>query len=127
MGALQGVSASRLDGVTQLFELDRQQRQLLADVVVQFARDARPLGFLRGDQPAGEIADPGVAAAKLRLALEDALFGLTALSSMHEQTGDEHRLYEQHRDCANDVELVALPGGRLSKLDQWFRPGREPR
>ena len=117
MGALQGVSASRLDGVAQLFELDRQQRQLLADVVVQFARDARPLGFLRGDQTAGEIADPGVAVAKFCLALEDALFGLTALPSMHEQTGDEQRLDQQHRDRADDVELVALPGGRLTKLD----------
>ena len=118
MGALQGVRARRVDGVTKLFELDRQQRQLLADVVVQFARDARPLGFLRGDQPAGEIADPGVAAAKLCLALEDALFGLAALPSVHQQAGDEQRLYQQHRECANDVELVALPGGRLTKLDR---------
>ena len=34
-------------GDRPLFEIDRQQRQPLTDVVVQLARDPRPLGFLR--------------------------------------------------------------------------------
>ena len=38
-------------------EGDRQPGQLLADVVVQVARDTRPLGILGLDQPAGQVPD----------------------------------------------------------------------
>ena len=36
---------------------DRQTGQLLAHVVVQIPRDARPLGILGLDQPAGQMLD----------------------------------------------------------------------
>ena len=41
-------------------EGDRQRRQLLVDVVVQIARDARAFRFLRRYQPSGEAGDFGV-------------------------------------------------------------------
>ena len=45
------VLALVLTGAAQQLEIDRQERHLLADVVVQLARDPGALGFLRVQQP----------------------------------------------------------------------------
>ena len=55
-------------GAAHLVEIHGQQRQLLADVVVQFARDPRTLGLLRVEQSRPEVADPLVARTKTVLA-----------------------------------------------------------
>ena len=40
---------------------DGEGRDALTHIVMQVSSDSRALGFLRGDQPTGEIADTGVA------------------------------------------------------------------
>ena len=48
-------SGTRADA-TELLQVDRQQRQLLAEVIVQLARDAATLVVLRDHQPVGQVA-----------------------------------------------------------------------
>ena len=52
---------SSLGSFRQQLEIDRQQRHLLADVVVQLARNPGALGLLRIEQPRAEVADALVA------------------------------------------------------------------
>ena len=40
---------------TELREVDAEHRQLLAQIVVQFACNPVPLPFLRGNQPSGQV------------------------------------------------------------------------
>ena len=48
---------------------DRQRRDLLTEIIVQLAGDARALDLLRFDQVSGEFADLEVAGLEHRLAL----------------------------------------------------------
>ena len=66
-----------LGRAAEQLEVDLQQRHLLADVIVQLARDPRPFGFLRVQQPRAKIADAFVAAAQLEFAAPHLFFGLT--------------------------------------------------
>ena len=63
-------------------EGDRQAGQLLAHVVVQVARDSRPLGILGLDQPAGQVLDLPVADLEGGPALANPLFGVLALGDV---------------------------------------------
>ena len=42
----------------ELLQLDREQRQLLAQVIVQLPRNAPALLLLRDDQPSAEVGQP---------------------------------------------------------------------
>ena len=53
--------------VFETAEGDRQGRQLLGDVVVQLARDARAFGLLGGDQAARQVFDAVIAFAQCLL------------------------------------------------------------
>ena len=55
-------------GAAYLVEIHGQQRQLLADVVVQFACDPRTLGLLCVEQSRPEVTDPLVARTQTPLA-----------------------------------------------------------
>ena len=48
-------------GAADVVEIHGQQRELLADVVVQFACDPRTLGLLCVEQSRSEVTDPLVA------------------------------------------------------------------
>ncbi len=58
---------------------DRQSGDLLAEIVVQVARDAGALAFLGFNQPSGQLLNLLVAAAQHRPALRHHFFGLPAL------------------------------------------------
>ena len=79
-------------------EGDRQAGELLADVVVQVARDPRPLGVLGLDQPAGQVLDLAIARLERGPALTNPIFGLPALGDV---------------DDAADVARVAAVGCEL--------------
>src|SRR5215472_5448472 len=53
---------------TELIQIDRQYRELLIDVVVQFPRDAGALRILLAEQPSTQMTDSVVAHAQARLA-----------------------------------------------------------
>ena len=108
------------------FEIDREQGDLLADIVVQFAGDARTFGVLGLEQPRPEIADALVAAAQ-RLLDRHAPDLLPAVASVAaaSKPSDEERLGHQHRRCGEDVDLVAVPDGRF--LEEHSRALRHSR
>ena len=54
-----------LDLLSHLIDLDVEQGNFLAEIVVQFARDALALFFLAVEQPAGEVAVQFVGALRL--------------------------------------------------------------
>ena len=60
-------------------EGNRQGRQLLVDIVVQFARDARTLGLLCRNQPSRQILNPSIACPQLGFVLPQRLFGALTL------------------------------------------------
>src|SRR5439155_11141689 len=91
---------------------------LLADVVVQLARDTRALGFLGRDEPCAEIVNALVAGAQLFFASPDLPLGLSPPRPLNEHTGDQRGLREEERRHDEDVELVALPGAGLTKPDE---------
>ena len=91
------------NGVAQLVELDREQRQLLAHVVVQFARDPHALHFLGADETAREVTYPLVAGVELGFAFQEALLGSPSFVALQEQPGDEKGLHEQQRCRADDI------------------------
>src|SRR4051794_30174069 len=63
---------------SHLLEIDLQQRHLLADVVVQLARDPGPLRLLRLQNPATEIANAVETGTQRRFALPRLRLGLPA-------------------------------------------------
>ena len=69
-------SGLRLPGAAHEIEIDQQEHQLLADIVVQVARNPRALGFLRAQQPGAEVANAIVARAQLGPVRAKGLFGL---------------------------------------------------
>ena len=56
-----GATAGGFDRALRDGELDLDRREHLADFVVQLARDAAPLLFLRGDQLRGQALQVGAA------------------------------------------------------------------
>jgi hypothetical protein len=92
-------------------QIDRQQRHLLVDIVVQLARDPGALGFLRQQQSTAEIVNPLVAGAKRGLVFADLDLRPSPHSFLQEQPRDEHRLRDrEHRRQDN---FVAIPSARL--------------
>ena len=69
-----------------------EQRHLLADVVVQLARNPRALGFLRVQQPRAEVADPLVAVRSSAWLPTHLRLGLSPSRPLNEQPGDQRRL-----------------------------------
>lgn len=69
--------------LSQVADIDRDTCQFLADAVVQIARDARPLGFLSCDQPAGEIAVLLVTGSKGSVVGDQDLFDAAASGPLH--------------------------------------------
>src|SRR5215472_12924963 len=59
--------SGQVSGPAKLIEIDLQERKPLNDVVVQFASDASPFGFLLLEQPAAKMVNPLVARTQLRL------------------------------------------------------------
>ena len=72
-------------GDTHPVEIHGQQRQFLADVVVQLARDQRTLGLLRLEQSRPEVADPLVARMETVLASAQIDFGTVPSRSVNKQ------------------------------------------
>ena len=71
--------------VEQELEIHREQGDLLADIVVQFAGEARTFGVLGLEQPRPEIADALVAAAQLLVAATHVLLCLPSHPSLQQQ------------------------------------------
>src|SRR5207249_9165718 len=99
-------------------DVDGHERDLLADVVVQLTRDARPFGLLGPEQPPAQIADSIVACAQLCLTSTRQRLGLAALHRLNEQGPDQGGLCQQDRQRADDVGFVALPDAGLAKPDE---------
>ena len=96
-------------------EIHRQQADLLADVVVQFAGDPRTLRVLGVEQPRPEVVDaPGTAAQRF-FAAAQSIFGRSALPSLRKQAGDEKPLRHQHCRTAQHVDPGPLPHRRLRR------------
>ena len=95
-------------------EIDREQGDLLADVVVQFAGDAGTFGVLGMQQPRrrGRECASNCSAAPLRCRAIDPR--PPAPPSLHEQAGDEEPLRQQHRRGAQDVDPESLPAPTLA-------------
>ena len=81
----------------QQLEIDLQQRHLLADVVVQLARDPRALGFLRVQQPRAEVADSLVAGEQLRLLAVSCSSARRRLTLCTSSPRDQRRLRQKER------------------------------
>ena len=76
---------------------------------------------------AAEIANSLVARAQRRLASAHLLLGLPSSRPLNEQAGDQHRLRQQERQRAEDVEPVAIPDRGLPERDERARQARAPR
>src|SRR5215831_5642062 len=88
--------------LAQQIHLDRQQRQPLAEVVVELARDPPRFVLLRLEQPASQLA-------KLGLAQPQIPFRLPAVPHLNEQGHDQRRLENEERSGADDVPAVQIP------------------
>ena len=109
--------------VPEQFEVDRQERDLLTDVVVQLAGDTRTLDVLFTEQPPAQIADPFVARPQLGLTSARVIFRLSSSRGLHEQSRDQGCLGQQKHYRDDDVGRVAPPDAELSKPDE--RTGRD--
>jgi hypothetical protein len=93
----------------QVTDVHADGGDILAHAVVQLARDARALGFLRGNQPPGKVADPIVTAAEIRFSgLRDA-FGLAPARALRQKAADQNRPDRKECHARDDVPLI-LPG-----------------
>src|SRR5262245_61350861 len=63
-------------------DVDVQERELLAEVVVQLACDASPLGLLSRNQPAGEVLNLQVARSQSGLVSAQCVFRLPSLGNV---------------------------------------------
>jgi hypothetical protein len=77
-----------LNHSSELMEIEIEHGQMLADIVVQLARDASALHFLCGEQPSSQFTDARKARAQLR-------FGPPASGAMHEESDDQAGLHAQ--------------------------------
>ena len=112
--------AGCLADLLELFQPDRQQRQPLTDVVVQFPRDAGPLGFLRLEQPTA------FARAELfgTLALGDVAADGDVVAPVVEGDRFDVELHRKHRSVFSPVDaleqretgLLAEPCDPLERL-----------
>ena len=82
-------------------ERDRQAGELLAQVVVQVARDPRPLDFLGRDQPSGQILNLLMAGLQDRLVLAHRLFGALPFGDVH--LGPDQALQACHPRVASAI------------------------
>jgi hypothetical protein len=111
------LAVGRGDGALDAAQHDRQSGDLLTQVIVQVACEARTLEFLRVDQPADEVLvlfrDHPVA----RLALAQGGFDPAPPDALHDQARDEGRLKQHDAHRRNDVVLVLLPYAGLPEPD----------
>src|SRR5215471_10356442 len=98
-------------------EIEREQRELLAHVVVKLAGDACALGFLRDEQPSAEVAYSFVTRPQFAGTLPREPFRSAASSLLYEQTRDERGLDDERRHRREDVEPVAVPESGLAEKD----------
>ena len=80
---------------THQVEVERQERQSLADVVVQLAGDARAFRVLRPKQAAAEVADPLVADAASPRSRAPAIRPTAALRLRSRAPDDQRELGEK--------------------------------
>ena len=102
---------------SELIDIDGQQRDLLAEIVVKLARDARALDFLRGDEAAGEPSRILLAYLQCMFVDSQGTFRAAPPRSLKQQAGDQAALNREHRQDAGDVGPVLLPERVLAKLD----------
>ncbi len=102
-------------------QLDRHYRDLLADVVVELARDVRSLGVLRSEQAYTKVVNTVVARAEFRLASTRPLFGPPQPYPLQEQDHDECRLREEQYRDSDDVASVTLQDARHLEHDARSR------
>src|SRR5262249_41971613 len=107
--AVDAAAMLRLGFSPHQIEVECEQCQLLADVVVQLARDARPLRLLRAEQASAEIADPLVAGAELLRAVPRLPFSGQPSALLKKQADDERNLRQQHRGGHDHVLADPMP------------------
>src|SRR6188768_4375765 len=106
-----------LAGSAQQLEIDRQDRELLADVIVQLARDAGAFGFLCAQQARPEVADASVTHLQVRLTSAQRVLGAAAACALNQQSCDQQRLNHENREGTDDVVPEAMPDPWLAKPD----------
>src|SRR6188474_3524775 len=110
-----------VDAVTYRRQIDRQQRQLLADVVVKLACNPRALGFLGLQQTPSEIANsPGRGPGELGLTPAQFAFASLRAYALNQQSRDHHRLRQQNHDEDEERDGLHIghstPSSRRSAL-----------
>src|SRR5215203_2187289 len=90
-----GNAGSDLGLAAGFSKLQREHGQLLADVIVEFARDARALAFLSRQQPSTYVADAVIAAREFLLTPVQLTLRLAALMRLDQQPGDERALRQR--------------------------------
>ena len=100
-----------------LIDVHRQQRDFLAEIVVELPRDARALDFLGCDEAACQPAR--IFLARLQRMLVDAQGALRAAPSrsLKQQARVSGALDQENGHRANDVALVLFPERVLAKAD----------
>src|SRR4029453_2965196 len=98
-------------------EIHRQQRHLLADVVVQFACETRALSLLRAQQASAEVTDALGVPLQFLLIPAHLLLGAFAARRLHEQTDNQCCLREQECARADDIPPVTLPHSWFAEQD----------
>src|SRR6185436_13140917 len=76
--------SERIAAASHQLQVDLQHRELLADVVVQFARDSRALGLLCLQEPRAKIADSVITGAQRRLAVANLPLSLPSPRALHQ-------------------------------------------
>src|SRR5215204_800870 len=104
-----GNAGSGLGLAAGFSKLQREYRQLLADVIVEFARDARALAFLSVQQPSTDVADAIIAAGEVLLTSLQLTLCLSALTRLDQQPGNERALRQEDCAGAEQIGAVALP------------------
>src|SRR5688572_14815916 len=109
----------------EIAQHDRQARQLLAQIVMQLARDPRSLRFLRVDQAASQVLVLRGSRPEALLALAQGTLSAPPTDPLHGQAGDEGTLHGDDQRRAEDVGFVPFPDARLPEQDgapRW-QPG----
>src|SRR5262252_4141853 len=104
--------------VQQIADVDRHSRHFLAGIVMQLAHDAAAFSFLSCDEPAGEIADPLVAGAKVSFLANENLLGATTSTTLYEEARNQARLHREDEQPGDDIPAVQLEERWLIKQDE---------